>query len=474
MASFVKFQRGSQAAYDKLKASGKLEDDALYFIYDKQAPENGGLLYLGKILIGGSNTEKNINLKDLLDVDATTNNDGFILQYNNLSKKWMPTSLKQAVESAKPKFISILSGQKNNQSVEQALNKINIQPNIGDIIFLDGVPYIYNGSSWEKLIGSNIENRVESIEEQLLNINSIIDNKIIEAISKTEHLTYKKVNTLPAFPILEEVKNIIFLVPKNDPSEGDIYDEYIYLENNFEKIGVLGAADLDNYVTQDILESSIQNINDDMGVLSNNILNLQNIVNSNLITKSEFNTLKSEVINLSNITTDLQDIVNTQLVTKPEFNTLKSEVTNLSNITTGLQNIVDTQLVSNEKFNILDNKVTTLETTINNLQNNINDNFITKDEFQTQEDKINNLQTTINNLQSNVTTNSESLTSLTQTVISLQDNVSSNLITKTEFNDKVGNLEQLIIHSGKEKTTVVNEIIELQEQMKWSLIENNS
>ena len=33
-ANFVKFQRGTQAQYDRLKTAGRLESDALYFIYD--------------------------------------------------------------------------------------------------------------------------------------------------------------------------------------------------------------------------------------------------------------------------------------------------------------------------------------------------------------------------------------------------------------------------------------------------------
>ena len=35
MANYVKFQRGSQEAYDALKAAGTLDNNTLYFIYNE-------------------------------------------------------------------------------------------------------------------------------------------------------------------------------------------------------------------------------------------------------------------------------------------------------------------------------------------------------------------------------------------------------------------------------------------------------
>ena len=37
MANYVRFQRGSQDAYNNLKSAGRLNDYTLYFIYD---PDN--------------------------------------------------------------------------------------------------------------------------------------------------------------------------------------------------------------------------------------------------------------------------------------------------------------------------------------------------------------------------------------------------------------------------------------------------
>ena len=51
MPNFVKFQRGSQTAYNNLATK---DLDTLYFIYDSSNPSAGGLLYLGETLIGGT------------------------------------------------------------------------------------------------------------------------------------------------------------------------------------------------------------------------------------------------------------------------------------------------------------------------------------------------------------------------------------------------------------------------------------
>ena len=319
--NFVKFQRGSQAAYDKLKQNHKIEEDALYFIYDKQAPENGGLLYLGETLIGGPNGSiGTIGLTDLLDVDMTVDPevgtiDGFILQYNDLSKKWKPASLKAAVETANPEIISVLSGEKaETQTVEQALNSINATPNTGDIVFLDNVPYIYNGTEWEKLIGSSIEDRIETLENYLNEIESLIDTKVTQAIADTEHLTYKKVDSLPELPENEndekELKNIIFLIEKENPVDENIYDEYMFIDGAFEKIGALGTGNLDDYVTKLTFDTKVgefqtqlDNISTAVTNCSTQLSDFQAVVSDKFLLKTDFYTFETKVGDFNSLLT---------------------------------------------------------------------------------------------------------------------------------------------------------------------------
>lgn len=76
--NYVRFQRGSQSAYDRLKDLGTLDPNTLYFIYANDDAATG-TLYMGDKLIGGNNSSINpssMSLNDLADViveNAETN-----------------------------------------------------------------------------------------------------------------------------------------------------------------------------------------------------------------------------------------------------------------------------------------------------------------------------------------------------------------------------------------------------------------
>ena len=258
--NFVKFQRGSASAYASLKAQNKLENDALYFIYDKTAPEEGGLLYLGQTLIGGTGVGGASQLGELLDVNltnlpegVTALADGMILSYNALAGEWIPVPLSSAIEDADIHIdgssIIVKSGSKaEGQTKEAALAALDSNPSTGDIIFLDGEPNIYNGAQWQVLTGQSIEDRVAALESGL----QAVDGKISAAIANSNHLTYSVQNALPNIEQMtqEEVaslENKVLLVPRTNQETGDIYDEYMYVNDNLEKLGTWGV-NLANYV----------------------------------------------------------------------------------------------------------------------------------------------------------------------------------------------------------------------------------
>lgn len=69
--SYVKFQRGSQAAYDKLVTEKRVDDNTLYFIYP-EGNSTVGKLYLGARLISGGDVVLSAaTLNDLADVIAS-------------------------------------------------------------------------------------------------------------------------------------------------------------------------------------------------------------------------------------------------------------------------------------------------------------------------------------------------------------------------------------------------------------------
>lgn len=291
--NFVKFQRGTPKQYDRLKnaqGGSRLENDALYFIYDKTAPENGGLLYLGDVLIGGtSNAVNSTALSDLTDVDLsnTTLLDGMILQYNLTSQKWTPVAGSELLPI-------VASGTKiDNQTANDVLDRIDPNPIEGDIVFVNNVPYISDGTQWRLLVGQDLEERVSALETGL----EAVDGKIDAAIARANHLSYEVVQTLPT--VTDEnsntLTNKVFLVPNGQDSGENRYDEYMLVNGNYEKVGNFGP-DLSNYVT-------LTTFNTDIGNLQTSINNLR----SNFDNYVLISTYENEIGDINALRTKAED-----------------------------------------------------------------------------------------------------------------------------------------------------------------------
>lgn len=92
MANYVRFQRGTQSAYDSYKQSGRLNDYTLYFTYDPKDPSIGSLYMGSRLISGGDATVIASALKDLTDVKITDNSANcFLVQ--NTEGIWVSTSL---------------------------------------------------------------------------------------------------------------------------------------------------------------------------------------------------------------------------------------------------------------------------------------------------------------------------------------------------------------------------------------------
>lgn len=72
---------------------------------------------------------------------------------------------------------------------------------------------------------------------------STVDSKIATAIAGITAVHFEKVQTLPA----SGSSNVIYLLPKSPSQTGNIYEEYIWIDNAWEKIGET-VIDLSNYV----------------------------------------------------------------------------------------------------------------------------------------------------------------------------------------------------------------------------------
>lgn len=308
--NYVKFQRGSQAAYDRLKAANRLEDNALYFIQDPNNLEKNGSLYLGKTLISGINDAlENLTLSSLNDLNITDDlADGYILQYDITEGKWVSTSLITALENANfspnASSITIKDTQlQENETLNECLTRVNNSPTSGDISFVDGVPYLYNGEQWELLVGESIDNRVTSLENEITTIKSnvndlqdgleAVDGKIAAAIESVNQRQYEITSTLPDIEDVGELNNTIFLIPNDDGSGNNSYTEYMVINGQYEKIGS-SDINLNNYVTTENFNDTVGDLTSQLNSLSTNLEN----ISDNYLTIERYTTEVGELSKL--------------------------------------------------------------------------------------------------------------------------------------------------------------------------------
>lgn len=167
---YVRFQRGSQAAYDQLKANGKLDENTLYFIYS-DSNNGSGSLYMGeRIISGGDITFTSASLDQLSDViveNAETNS--FLVKDGN---NWVAKTLEDVVALIKANFGDVASSAQifqviveSDESHESAIDRITEDALIasGDVVIVKDLiadekyqhtAYIYDGKKWTAMDGN--------------------------------------------------------------------------------------------------------------------------------------------------------------------------------------------------------------------------------------------------------------------------------------------------------------------------------
>ena len=171
MANYVKFQRGSQEAYDALKAAGTLDNNTLYFIYN-EANNTVGALYMGsRIISGGDITIASAALDDLADVivkGAGTNS--FLVKGDN--DNWVAKSLEDVIALIKNNLgdlastaqvfqITLESNETHNDAINRAIEGLLIQA--GDVVIIKELivngkyqhtAYIFDNNNWIPMDGN--------------------------------------------------------------------------------------------------------------------------------------------------------------------------------------------------------------------------------------------------------------------------------------------------------------------------------
>ena len=323
MANYVRFQRGTQEAYDKLKQAGRLNDYILYFIYD---PDDAsvGTLYMGSRLIsGGDATVIASALKDLTDVVINESGENYFL-VQNAKGKWVSTSLNNVV----------------------ALIKSQLgEPDLSNLVTKEELELL---STQISTLENSIDNKVDKVIYQV----PILDENGDPVLDDNNNPTYREVEGTLVTP--EDREKLNALVLDEDGSGVEIS-------------GTVNAENVEGLGTWITTHGNIyiKNLNEDN--LSNTVLDKLNYITSvtdNLIVidgkldlnKSTLDTLSS-IVNgdfnfIKTVNTDIfkvNETGNLDLISIP-INTLTpvlGDFTKLPNYTNGFK-------LSDEISNIYD------------------------------------------------------------------------------------------------------------------------
>lgn len=246
------------------------------------------------------------------------------------------------------------------------------------------------------------------------------DKKIADAIATADHLKYKIVDSKDDInPNADGAENYIYLV-KN----GDSYDEYMVVEGSVEKVGNW-AVDLSEYAkTEDINEALKKKVDAEEG---KRLVSEEEIAEWN---KGEENYIKS-------VTEDFEVDADGQLSLK---DIAQSKITGLTETLEGFIKKEAGKVLSSNDFTD-DEKQKLADLNLQSIIDNTND--------------ISNLTTRVGNIE--------------EAVNALDDQ----FVSHPELNTIVGDMAALIAASGKQETTLVNEIMELQERLTWGELDES-
>lgn len=245
LPNYVKFQRGTISAYEKIKASNSLDNDTLYFIYENKDSAQGSL-YLGNKLIGGvSNSGSNpTSLSDLTDIILEGAQVGDFLVKGS-DGKWV---------NATPEEVANLILDTGNSIVNIDENQFNfIEVNGVNSLSLLGFDSAAEGSMLSKVDGkvawsapadvSTLTQRVETLEE---------------ALSEANNLSWTKAESIA--DIQKDIEdgntaNKIYLVPAVGSLDAqNQFTEFMVVDGKIETLGSVGI-NLSDYATVENLEA---------------------------------------------------------------------------------------------------------------------------------------------------------------------------------------------------------------------------
>lgn len=153
-------------------------------------------------------------------------------------------------------------------AVKNYVQVVESLPEVGQeqgVIYIQGTTgSIWNGTSFQTIFTDlqPLTNRVEALKTSIANVytKTEADNKITEEIGKISTLKRVVVNSLESVESPDE--NTIYMVAKAAGSGNQNYDEYMYINNKFEKIGDT-EVDLTDYAKIADVDTKISTAKDE-------------------------------------------------------------------------------------------------------------------------------------------------------------------------------------------------------------------
>lgn len=322
LPNYVKFQRGTLVAYNRLATK---DENTLYFIYDAN-DSTKGTLYLGTRLIGNVGGSGGAStLAELSDVLVSNANTGDFLVLNSQGK-WAAVSasdVAQTILSAGGNFVDIDQTQFNFNSVSGKLELKGYETASTGMIPVKSASGLIWQAAPADLSGrvGNLESGLSQAQTDISSMQtelSSVDSRIATAIAGVNHLRYEIITDLQN----ATATNVIYLYSNGSSDFENRYNEYMLIDGILELIGAVDV-DLSNYMTaqevqtalnQKASASDLSSLQTRVGTLETNLSDLPTTV-SNL--SSTVGGLETSVTNL---TTRISTLENANYVLTSTFN----------------------------------------------------------------------------------------------------------------------------------------------------------
>ena len=238
MPNYVKFQRGSEQAYNNLAVKNQ---DTLYFVYDGQ-DSTKAKLYLGERLLSGVGEGTGVTtLSELEDVLISgTPGAGSFLVYSNGA--WVNKSTKA---------VASMIAQESSLNIKIDTNQFKLDVVSGNLELFGFSNASAGAMAFKGTDGTlswGTPKIISDISNELTTLTNNLDSIISDKISTLNHLTYKKVADLN-----DAVENnTIYLISNPDAEIKNNYLEYLVVDGVPELLGNLntGEVNLDDYTSK--------------------------------------------------------------------------------------------------------------------------------------------------------------------------------------------------------------------------------